>query len=83
MFLKCLCNEVEEVRCLAIRCLHCFWVASGPAMKLSNGINEFTPDEWSGVADFLSDNSITLAVYQSLMDFALALKVGLESETHQ
>ena len=76
MFLKCLCNEVEEVRCLAIRCLHCFWAASGPAMK-------FTPDECSGVADFLSDNSITLAVYQSLMDFALALKVGLESETHQ
>ena len=52
-------------------------------MKFSNGINEFTPDECSGVADFLSDNSITLAVYQSLMDFALALKVGMESRTHR
>lgn len=64
------------MRCLAIRCLQCFWTALSPAARLSAGINEFTADECSGIADFLSDNSVTLGVYQALMDFTLSLKVG-------
>ena len=76
VFLKCFCNEVEEVRCLAIQCLQCFWTALSPAVRLSTGINEFTADECSGIADFLTDNSVTLGVYQALMDFTLSLKVG-------
>lgn len=76
VFLKCFCNEVDEVRCLAIQCLQCFWTALSPAARLATGINEFTPDECSGIADFLADNSVTLGVYQSLMDFTLSLKPG-------
>ena len=51
--------------------------ALSPAARLATGINEFTADECSGIADFLSDNSVTLGVYQSLMDFTLSLKVGI------
>ena len=82
VFLNCMCHEDEEVRCLAIRCLHCFWVATSPAAKLNADINEFTADECSGIADLLCDNVITLGVYQSLMDFALGIKVGSSTLTH-
>ena len=75
VFLKCFCHELEEVRLLAIRCLHCFWVSSSPAAKFECGINEFTVDECVGIADYLNDNVVTTAVYQSLMDFALGVKV--------
>ena len=83
VFLKCFCHEVEEVRVQAIRCLHCFWGASSPAAKLSCGINEFKSDECSGIADYLNDNPFTTTVYQSLMDFALGIKVVLVSVPHR
>ena len=70
-----MCHELDDVRVLAVRCLHCFWAASSPAAKLATGINDFTLDECSGIADFLGDNPLTTAIYQSLMDFALAIKV--------
>ena len=79
VFLNCMCHEDEEVRCLAIRCLHCFWVATSPAAKLNAGINDFTADECIGVAGLLCDNVFTLPVYQALMDFALGIKVPVRS----
>lgn len=75
-------HEEEEVRCLAIRCLHCFWVATSPAAKLNAGINDFTADECLGIAELLCDNVFTLQVYQALMDFALGIKVLVIAPSH-
>lgn len=72
-----MCHEVEEIRITAIRCLHCYWMNTSPAMKLSAGINEFTLDESSGIAEFIGYNLMTIPIYQCLMDFALGLKVHI------
>lgn len=82
VFFKCMCHELEEVRVQAIRCLHCFWIASSPAAKLACGINEFKNNECSGIADYLNDNPVTTSIYQSLMDFALGIKVRMISLLH-
>lgn len=70
-----MCHEIEEIRIASIRCLHCYWMNTSPAAKLSVGINEFTLDECSGIAEFVNYNPMTIPIYQSLMDFALGLKV--------
>ena len=76
VFLKCICHEIEEIRITAIRCLQCFWMNTSPAWKLNAGINDFTIDECSGIAEFINYNPMTSAVYHALMDFALGLKVS-------
>lgn len=70
-----MCHEIEEIRITAIRCLQCFWMNTSPASKLNAGINEFTLDECSGIAEFIGYNLMTTTIYQCLMDFALGLKV--------
>ena len=80
VFLKCICHEIEDIRITAIRCLQCFWMNTSPAWKLNAGINDFTIDECSGIAEFINYNPMTSAVYHALMDFALGLKVRFSQE---
>ena len=77
-----MCHEVDEIRILAIQCFHCFWINVSPANKLAAGINEYTLDESSGIAEFILYNPVTIPVYQSLMDFALGLKVIILYSIH-
>ena len=77
-----MCHEVDEIRILAIQCFHCFWINVSPANKFAAGINEYTLDESSGIAEFILYNPVTIPVYQSLMDFALGLKVIILYSIH-